>query len=63
MTACLFVQGMLYVGFARGVLQVPVANCSLYQSCADCILARDPFCAWDSLSHACRETRAGANVT
>ncbi|KYO41793.1 semaphorin-4A [Alligator mississippiensis] len=56
-------KGMLYVGFARGVLQVPVANCSLYQSCADCILARDPFCAWDSLSHACRETRAGANVT
>ncbi|NXU37945.1 SEM4A protein, partial [Drymodes brunneopygia] len=39
-------QGILYVGYSRGVLEVPLANCSLYRSCAECVLARDPYCAW-----------------
>ncbi|NWR23415.1 SEM4A protein, partial [Emberiza fucata] len=39
-------KGILYVGYSRGVLQVPLANCSLHQSCAECVLARDPYCAW-----------------
>ncbi|NXN99118.1 SEM4A protein, partial [Rhinopomastus cyanomelas] len=39
-------KGMLYVGYSGGVLQVPVANCSGHRSCAQCVLARDPFCAW-----------------
>eukprot|EP00070_Physeter_catodon_P002918 XP_007106123.1 semaphorin-4B isoform X2 [Physeter catodon] len=30
--------------------RVPVANCSLYQSCGDCLLARDPYCAWSGSS-------------
>ncbi|NXS55661.1 SEM4A protein, partial [Brachypteracias leptosomus] len=39
-------KGVLYVGYSGGVLQVPLANCSLHQSCAECVLARDPYCAW-----------------
>lgn len=42
------VQGLLYAAASSGVVQVPVANCSLYQSCGDCVLARDPYCAWSS---------------
>ncbi|XP_030042922.1 semaphorin-4A [Microcaecilia unicolor] len=49
-------KGILYVGFSKGVLQVRLANCSVYSSCSDCILARDPYCAWDGHSHMCRET-------
>ncbi|NWS73317.1 SEM4G protein, partial [Crotophaga sulcirostris] len=40
-------QRSLYVGAASGVLQVPLASCARYGSCYDCILARDPYCAWD----------------
>ncbi|XP_066424323.1 semaphorin-4A [Molothrus aeneus] len=46
-------KGILYVGYSRGVLQVPLANCSLHQSCAECVLARDPYCAWHSPGGAC----------
>ncbi|XP_042645038.1 semaphorin-4G isoform X2 [Tyto alba] len=45
-------QRSLYVGAASGILQVPLASCARYASCYDCILARDPYCAWDS--RACR---------
>ncbi|XP_036133944.1 semaphorin-4B isoform X2 [Molossus molossus] len=41
-------RGLLYAASHSGVVQVPVANCSLYQSCGDCLLARDPYCAWSS---------------
>lgn len=44
------VQGLLYAASHSGVVQVPVANCSLYQSCGDCLLARDPYCAWSGSS-------------
>nr|XP_005280759.1 semaphorin-4A [Chrysemys picta bellii]XP_005280760.1 semaphorin-4A [Chrysemys picta bellii]XP_005280761.1 semaphorin-4A [Chrysemys picta bellii]XP_023964403.1 semaphorin-4A [Chrysemys picta bellii]XP_023964404.1 semaphorin-4A [Chrysemys picta bellii]XP_042699223.1 semaphorin-4A [Chrysemys picta bellii]XP_042699224.1 semaphorin-4A [Chrysemys picta bellii] len=50
-------KGILYVGYSKGVLQVPLANCSVYKSCADCVLARDPYCAWDRHSQSCQETR------
>lgn len=50
-------KGILYVGYSKGVLQVPLANCSVYRSCADCVLARDPYCAWDRHSQSCQETR------
>ncbi|XP_062860901.1 semaphorin-3E isoform X2 [Trichomycterus rosablanca] len=42
----------LYVGSELGVTQVKVHQCGLYGSaCADCCLARDPYCAWDG--HTC----------
>ncbi|XP_008064523.1 semaphorin-4A-like, partial [Carlito syrichta] len=47
-------QGAVFVGFSGGVWKVPRANCSVYESCVDCVLARDPHCAWDPDSRACR---------
>ncbi|NXW97412.1 SEM4G protein, partial [Larus smithsonianus] len=47
-------QRSLYVGAASGILQLPLASCARYTSCYDCILARDPYCAWDG--RACRAT-------
>ncbi|GCC16530.1 hypothetical protein chiPu_0020329 [Chiloscyllium punctatum] len=40
-------QGMLYVGSQSRVLQLAVAQCQKYSTCFDCVLARDPYCAWD----------------
>ncbi|XP_057693225.1 semaphorin-3E isoform X2 [Corythoichthys intestinalis] len=41
----------LYVGSEAGVAQVKLHQCALYGSeCADCCLARDPYCAWDGLT-------------
>ncbi|KAM8814698.1 semaphorin-4A isoform 2-T2 [Rhynchonycteris naso] len=47
-------QGALFIGFSRGVLRVPRANCSVYETCMDCVLARDPHCGWDPESRICR---------
>ncbi|RMC11448.1 hypothetical protein DUI87_11567 [Hirundo rustica rustica] len=46
------IQRSLYVGAASGIVQMPLASCARYTSCYDCILARDPYCAWDG--RACR---------
>lgn len=43
----------LYAGSDSGVVQSPTAFCSRYQSCFDCILARDPYCAWDHRTATC----------
>ncbi|XP_044198990.1 semaphorin-3C [Thunnus albacares] len=41
----------LYVSSEFGVSQVSLHRCQAYGSaCADCCLARDPYCAWDGLS-------------
>ncbi|XP_006895973.1 PREDICTED: semaphorin-4A [Elephantulus edwardii] len=47
-------QGAVFAGFSGGVQRVPRANCSVYESCVDCVLARDPHCAWDMESRTCR---------
>ncbi|XP_044541288.1 semaphorin-4D-like [Gracilinanus agilis] len=39
-------KGLLYLASSSRVIQVPVAVCSRYQHCLDCLLARDPYCAW-----------------
>lgn len=36
----------MYAATYTAMAQVPFANCSLYHSCGECVLARDPFCAW-----------------
>ncbi|XP_058165856.1 semaphorin-4A isoform X2 [Dasypus novemcinctus] len=46
-------QGAVFAGFSGGVCRVPRANCSVYESCVDCVLARDPHCVWDSESQTC----------
>ncbi|KAM8995186.1 semaphorin-3G [Ara ararauna] len=39
---------MLYVGSSLGVAQVQLHQCETYgTACAECCLARDPYCAWD----------------
>ncbi|NXG57982.1 SEM4B protein, partial [Hemiprocne comata] len=46
MPLCPLLQGLVYAATYTAVAQVPFANCSLYRSCGECVLARDPFCAW-----------------
>uniref|UniRef100_A0A3B5L849 Uncharacterized protein n=1 Tax=Xiphophorus couchianus TaxID=32473 RepID=A0A3B5L849_9TELE len=44
-------QQALYVGSAAGVAQVKLHRCETYgKACAECCLARDPYCAWDGSS-------------
>ncbi|XP_066520970.1 semaphorin-4G [Hoplias malabaricus] len=40
-------QRSVYVSAASGVVQVPFSACQRYNSCYDCVFARDPLCAWD----------------
>uniref|UniRef100_A0A674MWC0 Semaphorin-3C n=1 Tax=Takifugu rubripes TaxID=31033 RepID=A0A674MWC0_TAKRU len=41
----------LYISSEFGLSQVSLHRCQAYGSaCADCCLARDPYCAWDGLS-------------
>uniref|UniRef100_A0A671NTS8 Semaphorin-4A-like n=1 Tax=Sinocyclocheilus anshuiensis TaxID=1608454 RepID=A0A671NTS8_9TELE len=40
-------KGAVLIGSSEGVVSVPMSNCSYYLSCAECVLARDPFCGWD----------------
>ncbi|XP_028259236.1 semaphorin-4E-like [Parambassis ranga] len=46
-------KGQLYAGSEFGAVQMPVSNCSRYETCVDCILARDPYCAWDFSTEQC----------
>ncbi|XP_074491981.1 semaphorin-4E isoform X2 [Sebastes fasciatus] len=46
-------KGQLYAGSESGAIQMPVSNCSRSDACVDCILARDPYCAWDFSSEKC----------
>ncbi|XP_003410111.1 semaphorin-3G [Loxodonta africana] len=42
---------MLYVGSRLGVARLRLHQCETYGSaCAECCLARDPYCAWDGAS-------------
>uniref|UniRef100_A0A8C1Y0D1 Semaphorin 4D n=1 Tax=Cyprinus carpio TaxID=7962 RepID=A0A8C1Y0D1_CYPCA len=47
------VARFLYAGSDSGVVQSPTAFCEKYPSCVDCVLARDPYCAWDPRSASC----------
>ncbi|KAL6458472.1 hypothetical protein MHYP_G00337020 [Metynnis hypsauchen] len=41
----------LYVSSAVGVTHLALHRCDVYgEACADCCLARDPYCAWDGKS-------------
>ncbi|KAI3360806.1 hypothetical protein L3Q82_012879, partial [Scortum barcoo] len=46
-------KGMLYVGTSEGVTAVPVAKCSIYKTCSQCLLARDPLCGWSRTMRVC----------
>ncbi|XP_043564556.1 semaphorin-3A-like [Chiloscyllium plagiosum] len=41
----------LYIGSDTAISQLPLQHCSIYgKACAECCLARDPYCAWDGNS-------------
>ncbi|NWH66975.1 SEM4D protein, partial [Geococcyx californianus] len=46
-------KGMLYAGSPSQVVQLPVAECQRYKHCLDCVLARDPYCAWSQAANEC----------
>ncbi|KAI4892414.1 hypothetical protein NFI96_019350 [Prochilodus magdalenae] len=46
-------KSVVFVGSSESVIRVPVSNCFIYLSCAECVLARDPFCGWDSQRRVC----------
>ncbi|XP_047460197.1 semaphorin-4A [Mugil cephalus] len=46
-------KATIYIGTSEGVVKFSTANCSFYWTCAQCVLARDPFCGWDPSSRAC----------
>ncbi|XP_018610151.2 semaphorin-4D isoform X2 [Scleropages formosus] len=53
-TLLLSSQGrFLYVASDTGVVQSPIAFCEKYATCEECILARDPYCAWHLDAEAC----------
>ncbi|XP_076143578.1 semaphorin-7A [Alosa pseudoharengus] len=44
----------LYVSSSDEVVQIDLRNCSVYgNQCADCVLARDPYCGWESGHKTC----------
>ncbi|XP_035579427.1 semaphorin-4D isoform X1 [Zalophus californianus] len=43
----------VYAGSSSGVVQAPVAFCEKHATCKDCVLARDPYCAWNQATEAC----------
>ncbi|XP_044302519.1 semaphorin-4D isoform X1 [Varanus komodoensis] len=43
----------LYAGSNTGVVQSSVAFCDKYSTCVDCVLARDPYCAWNPHQSSC----------
>uniref|UniRef100_A0A8D2Q5J3 Semaphorin 3B n=1 Tax=Varanus komodoensis TaxID=61221 RepID=A0A8D2Q5J3_VARKO len=41
-------QQQLYMGSRTSISQLPLHRCGIYgKACAECCLARDPYCAWD----------------
>lgn len=57
-------KGHLYVGTAMEVQRVPLADCGRYgDTCRECILSRDPYCAWDRARRKCIAIPPGYNVT
>ncbi|XP_026227332.1 semaphorin-4B-like isoform X2 [Anabas testudineus] len=53
-------KGVLYVGTSQGVTAVPVATCSVYKTCSQCVLARDPLCGWDATRRVCAGLGSGS---
>ncbi|KAF7644700.1 hypothetical protein LDENG_00217200, partial [Lucifuga dentata] len=46
-------KDVVYVGTSEGVTAVPVADCSIYLTCSQCVLARDPLCGWSTIRSVC----------
>uniref|UniRef100_A0A8C6UUP9 Sema domain-containing protein n=1 Tax=Neogobius melanostomus TaxID=47308 RepID=A0A8C6UUP9_9GOBI len=55
-------KGVIFIGTSEGVLRFPLANCSFYRTCAQCVLSQDPFCGWDSGGRRCVEVGSSAGT-
>ncbi|XP_030228669.1 semaphorin-4E [Gadus morhua] len=55
-------KGHVYAGSTSGVVQMPVSNCGRQRSCSDCVLARDPYCAWDLPTARCASLGSGRSA-
>nr|XP_033779257.1 semaphorin-7A-like [Geotrypetes seraphini] len=56
--------GYLYVGSTLQVIRMPLADCEQYgETCRKCVLARDPYCGWDSTNKRCSAISQGGNDT
>nr|XP_056711700.1 semaphorin-4F [Euleptes europaea] len=55
-------QDWLYVASDSEVTQISTSNCAKYQTCPDCVLARDPACAWSKELGACRDHHGHAGL-
>ncbi|KAJ0032287.1 hypothetical protein NQD34_002368 [Periophthalmus magnuspinnatus] len=56
-------SGQLYAGSEFSAVQMPLSNCSRYESCVDCILARDPYCAWDFSTGHCSSLSKPSSIS
>ncbi|KAM5191875.1 semaphorin-4D [Mantella aurantiaca] len=45
----------IYAGSSVEVIQSPIAFCEKFTSCAECVLTRDPYCAWHPVKNSCVE--------
>ncbi|KAM9329250.1 semaphorin-4D [Gastrophryne carolinensis] len=45
----------IYAGSNSEVVQSPMAFCEKFASCAECVLTRDPYCAWHPVKNSCVE--------
>ncbi|KAG8596044.1 hypothetical protein GDO81_001717 [Engystomops pustulosus] len=52
----------IYAGSSTEVVQTPVAFCEKLASCAECILTRDPYCAWHKGKNSCVNILAESNT-
>ncbi|MBN3282751.1 SEM4E protein, partial [Polyodon spathula] len=49
-------KGQVYAGSSSRVVQMPFSVCRRYDTCLGCVLARDPYCAWDLAVNRCAAT-------
>ncbi|XP_049573054.1 semaphorin-7A isoform X2 [Syngnathus scovelli] len=53
----------LYISSHRQIVQMDVADCNHYgDMCEECVLARDPYCGWDSTGCTATTTTSGKVV-
>ncbi|XP_078250531.1 semaphorin-4F isoform X1 [Pogona vitticeps] len=55
-------QNWLYVASDTEVTQVNTSSCATYKTCQDCILSRDPACAWNRQLEACWDHHSQAGL-
>nr|XP_021487252.1 semaphorin-4C isoform X2 [Meriones unguiculatus] len=50
---------VLFAGSRSQLLQLSLADCTKYRFCVDCVLARDPYCAWNANTSRCVAAASG----